>query len=123
MATFNTFKLIIVTTALVSLLGGCVTKRPGTSSDMAEPPAPKSQNLEQEEQLGIAPSRQTDADITYPQQVSSKQSIFGRKESTQVKSVPVSYADMEFVQQRFSEYQVKLDEWLEISEIDDKRAS
>ena len=121
MATFHTFKLIIVTTALVSLLGGCVTKRPGTSSEMAtSPPTPTSQNLEKEQQPEPIPSKKTDTDISYPQQVSSRQSIFGRKESTQIKSVPVNSADIEFVLQRFSEYQVKLDDWLEISEIDEE---
>jgi len=116
--TFNTFKLIIVSTALVSILSGCVTKPPGTSSDMARPPAPKSQSFEQKQQPRTAPPRQTDDDISYPQQVSSRQSVFGSRESAQIKSIPVSYADMEFVQQRLNEYQIKLDEWLEISEID-----
>ena len=119
MVTFNTFKLIIVSTALVSLLGGCVTKRPGTSSEMAaSPPAPKSQSFEQKQQPQTPPSGQTEQNINYPQQVSTKQSIFGSKESVQPRRVSVSYADREFVQQRLTEYHIKLDQWLAISDID-----
>ena len=119
MIPFKLFKSIIVSTALVSLLGGCVTNPPGTNSDMAAPtPAPKSQELEYEQQPGTVPSSQT-AQNTYPAQVSSRQSVFEPKESAQSKMIPVSYADMEFVQQRLNEYQFKLDQWLKISEIDE----
>ncbi len=120
MIPFKLFKSIIVSTALVSLLGGCVTNPPGTNSDMAAPtPVPKSQELEYEQQPGTVPSGQT-AQNTYPAQISSRQSVFEPKESNQIiKMVPVSYADMGFVQQRFYQYQIKLDQWLNISEIDE----
>ena len=121
MATSKAFTFIILSTALVALfLGGCAATPSETSSEMTGPPAPKSQNFEQGQQPQTAPSIQTGKDITPPPQVSLKESIFGSKESTQIKRVPVSYADAEFVQQRLNEYQIKLDQWLEISEVTDK---
>ena len=120
MIPFKLFKSIIVSTALVSLLVGCVTNPPGTNSDMAAPtPAPKSQELEYEQQPGTVPSGQTAQNTNDPSQISSRQSVFEPKESNQIKMVPVSYADMGFVQQRFYQYQIKLDQWLNISEIDE----
>ena len=119
MGTLKTIKYIIVSTALVLLLSGCVTNPPQTSSEMAAaPPAPTSQNLEQKKQPETSPPKYPEKETTYPSQASSGQSVFDRNESTQSVRVPVNYADQEFAQQRFNEYQVKLDQWLKISQID-----
>ena len=118
MVTFKTFKSIIVSTALVAFLVGCAASPPRTSPGMAEPPASTSQKQEQEPQT--ASSRQNETDISQPSKVSSSLSIFKRRELSQVKRVPVSLVDMEFVQQRYNEYQMKRDQWLEISAIDQK---
>lgn len=121
MATSKGFTFIILSTVLVAIfLGGCAATPSETSSEMTGPPAPKSQDFEQGQQSQTAPSIQTGKDITPPPQVSLKESFLSSKESTQIKRVPVSYADAEFVQQRLNEYQIKLDQWLEISEVTDK---
>ena len=120
MATSKAFILIIVSTALILLLGGCTATPSKTSSDMAEPTAPGSQDFEQAQQPQITPPRQTEQNISSPQEVSLKQSVFDSNEPTQINKVPVSSADLEFVQQRFTEYQAKLDQWLKISEFDEE---
>ena len=120
MATSKAFIFIIVSTALVFLLGGCGTLPSKTSSDMAEPTAPESQDIEQVQQPQITPPRQTEQNISATQEDSLEQSIFGSEDPTQIKRVPVNSADLEFVQQRFNEYQVKLDQWLKISEFDEE---
>jgi tetratricopeptide (TPR) repeat protein len=121
MATSKSFTFIILSTVIVALfLGGCAAPPSETSSEMTGPPAPESQIFEQGQQSHTAPSIQSGKDITPPPQVSLKESVFGSRESTQIKRVPVSYADSEFVQQRLNEYQIKLDQWLEISKVTDK---
>ena len=119
MVIFKSFKSIIVSTALVAFLAGCAASPPRTSPGMAEPPASTSQKQEQEQQSQIASSKQTETDTSQPSKISSL-SIFKRNQLSQVKRVPVSLVDMEFVQQRYTEYQMKRNQWLEISAIDQK---
>ncbi|MFC1844481.1 tol-pal system YbgF family protein [Thermodesulfobacteriota bacterium] len=121
MAPSKAFTFIIVSTAITALLlTGCAAPPSQTSSEMAAPPAPEIQDSDRTEQLQTAPSGQTEQDITPPPEVSLKEPVFDDRESTQIEEVPVSYADLEFVQQRQNAYQVKLDEWLKFSEFTDK---
>jgi tetratricopeptide (TPR) repeat protein len=116
MLPLKTIKIIITSTALISLIGGCVPAGTGTSTDSTRPPAPIVRYPEQEPQPQIAPPSQAEQDITTPAEVSSRQPVFRRTEPEQIRNISVSYADVEFVQQRLNEYQAKLDQWLEISD-------
>lgn len=116
MVLYRTFRFGIVLTAFIALLNGCVPQQPRTSSEMAQPDAPSSQERGMETLTRTAPAGRTEQNIKSSPEFSTQQSIFGRVETTQVERIPVSFADVEFVQQRLNEYQVKLGQWLEISE-------
>jgi len=123
MSPFKAFTYIILSTAIAAFfLGGCASAPPAkTSSEIAGPPAPESQNLDRTQQLQTVPARQTEQDISPPPQVSlKKESVFDKSEPDQKERLPVSYADLEFVRQRFNTYQAKLDRWAEISEVTEK---
>jgi tetratricopeptide (TPR) repeat protein len=121
MTTSKTFTFIIIATALTALfLGGCAATPSETGSEMAAPPAPENQNFEQVQQPQTEPPIQTEDDISSHPQVSLEEPVSDSDESTQIERVTVNYADLEFVQQRLTEYQIKLDQWLATSEFTDK---
>jgi len=128
-------KLIIVSTLLASLLGGCTTSRPQATSGARQAPiytppelegqeplpassqvdkASAAQDLQQEQQT-LPPSLEVDP--TSPEEfflVPPLPPVSETMDIEESKKVQVDYADMEFVQQRIHEYQYKYDQWLEV---------
>ena len=121
MATSKAFIFIIISISLVFFLGGCASKPPKTGSHIADSPVSESQNLKREQKPQTAPSLQTEQNInSTPPQDTLTQPVFSSEEPIQITHVPISYADLEFIQQRLNEYQLKLDQWLKISKVDEE---
>ena len=117
MLTFNTFKIIIVSTSLAFLLNGCGATHSGTSSDRVKAPTPSSQHVEHKPLPQPSSSKQTEQKIEESSQGSPRVPIFRRKEPAEAKKVNVDYADIEFVQLRLNAYENKFGHWLDVSEM------
>jgi tetratricopeptide (TPR) repeat protein len=100
-------------------LEGCCTAPSNTSSEIP-PPAPERQYSERPQQsLTVLPPK-SEPDISSPPQDSQEETALDNSESAPTVLIPVSHADLEFVQERINAYQIKLDRWTEISQVSDK---
>jgi len=118
MLTLKTCKIIIVSAALVSFLNACGATHSGSTSGKTKVPVQTDQHVIKDQPPQPRSSDQSGQEIAGSAQISSRESIFGHKESVKAKEVVVNYADIMFVEQRLKQYEYKFEQWLEISGID-----
>ncbi len=115
------FKYITILIGLAAFLYGCTIPASKTGTTSTRPAAPIVRKAEQVQQPQAPPASQTaQQDTAAPVETSSLKSVFGYKDTRQAEMVPVSFVDIQFVQQRLSEYRNKLDLWLKLSDTEEE---
>lgn len=110
-------RLIIVSAVVASMLSGCITPRPDTSSSTSQAPVRTSQDLQREQPPLPASVQGGQPSTADSSRVSSLPPVSSARLAEKSDEIQVDYADMEFVQQRLHEYQYKYDQWLETYKI------
>lgn len=110
----------IVITFFLYLLNGCASTQPETGAGMPLPTVTRAEGSQQSQTVTAARPKQIEQPASPEPVTPSKLSSSGIEEPARNETIPVDDKDMKFVQQRLQEYQVKLDQWLQVSAINEE---
>ncbi len=115
MLTFKTFRILSVTIVFSFLLISCAGH--SGSPTRPRPAAAPSQRLEQDTSTQ-QPSKAAEAKTYDSSETSSQAPIFSPREPAYPRKIVIDINDIEFVEQRLSEYETKFEQWLVVTEMD-----